>query len=204
MKVLIADDEPMSLRILQAQLTRAGFEVVTAPDGVAAIHILAQPDAPQLVVMDWMMPRASGPEVCRWIRAQKSRYTYVCLVTARDTQANLIEALDCGCDDYVKKPYDPTELRARLRVGERIVKLEANLTGKVAELEEAAAHIKQLQGLIPICMHCKRIRDDGSSWQKMESYIEQRSKVVFSHGLCDSCLEQHYPVADGEASAGGR
>ena len=195
MKVLIADDEPMSLRILQAQLTRAGFEVVTAADGVAAINILAHPDAPQLVVMDWMMPRASGPEVCRWIRAQKSRYTYVCLVTARDSQADLLEALDCGCDDYVKKPYDPTELRARLRIGERMVKLEAKLTAKVAELEEAAAHIKQLQGLIPICMHCKRIRDDGSSWQKMESYIEQRSNAVFSHALCDSCLDQHYPAA---------
>lgn len=195
MKVLIADDEPMSLRILQAQLTRAGFEVVTASDGVAAINVLAGPDAPQLAIMDWMMPRASGPEVCRWIRGQKGgRYTYVILVTAKDSQQDLIEALDCGCDDYVRKPYDPTELRARLRVGERIVGLEQSLASKVTELEEAAAHVKQLQGLIPICMHCKRIRNDGASWQKMESYIEERSNAVFSHGLCDSCLEQHYPA----------
>ena len=131
MKVLIADDEPMSLRILQAQLTRAGFEVVTASDGVAAINVLAAPDAPQLAIMDWMMPRASGPEVCRWIRGQKGgRYTYIILVTARDSQQDLIEALDCGCDDYVRKPYDPTELRARLRVGERIVNLEATPRGQ--------------------------------------------------------------------------
>lgn len=178
-------------------MTRAGYEVVAVSDGQRAWELLQLPDAPSLAVLDWNMPGLDGPEICRRLRASpRSNYTYTLLVTARNAKADVVEGLSAGADDFISKPVDPDELHARLRTGVRVVQLEQSLQAKVRELEEAAEHVKELQGMIPICMHCKRIRNQEQIWEKVETYIEHRSDARFSHALCTECLEKHYPDSD--------
>lgn len=197
MKVLLAEDEPVTRRLLQAQMTRFGFEVVPVNDGLEAWTVLQGPDAPSLVVLDWNMPGLDGPDVCRKIRESvRVGYTYMLLVTARNAKSDVVQGLSAGADDFISKPVDPDELHARLRTGERIVRLEQRLASQVKELQEAAEHVQQLQGMIPICMHCKRIRNQSQIWEKVETYIEQRSDAKFSHALCSECLNEHYPDLD--------
>jgi phosphoserine phosphatase RsbU/P len=199
MQVLLAEDEPVTRRLLEAQLIRAGYSVVPVADGDAAWDLLQRSDSPALVVLDWNMPGLDGPEVCRRLRGLEKRgYTYMLLVTARNEKSDVVEGLSAGADDFVSKPVDPEELRARLRTGERIVALEKSLHAKVQELEEAAEHVRELQGMIPICMHCKRIRNQEAIWERVETYIEHRSDARFSHALCTECLEKYYPDADEE------
>lgn len=199
-RILLAEDENVTRRLLEAQMTRFGFEVVSVADGLKAWEILQTPTAPSLVVLDWNMPGLDGPEICRKIReTARSGYTYTLLVTARNAKSDVVEGLSAGADDFISKPVDPDELHARLRTGERIVRLEQTLALQVKELREAAEHVQELQGMIPICMHCKRIRNQSQIWEKVETYIEHRSGAKFSHALCAECLELHYPdTEDGE------
>jgi response regulator RpfG family c-di-GMP phosphodiesterase len=104
-----------------------------------------------------------------------------------------VEGFEAGADDYLIKPFDHLELCSRISVGERLLNLQSALGAKVIELESALSHVKQLQGLIPICMHCKNIRDDGATWHRLETYIQSHSEAVFTHSLCESCLQTHYP-----------
>jgi DNA-binding response OmpR family regulator len=199
-RVLLAEDEPVTRRLLEAQLARAGYQVVSVPDGTTAWELLQKDDAPALAVIDWNMPGMDGPEVVRRLRELgKKAYTYTLLVTARNGKSDVVEGLSAGADDFVSKPVDPEELKARLRTGERIVALEKSLQSKVRELEEAAEHVRELQGMIPICMHCKRIRNQEQLWERVETYIEHRSDARFSHALCAECLEKYYPDSDEEA-----
>ncbi len=202
-RVLLAEDENVTRRLLEAQMTRFGFEVVSVADGLKAWEVLQSPQAPSLVVLDWNMPGLDGPDVCRKIRESKrDNYTYMLLVTARNAKSDVVQGLSAGADDFVSKPVDPDELHARLRVGERIVNLEQLLGAQVKELQAAAEHVQELQGMIPICMHCKRIRNQSQIWEKVETYFEHRSEAKFSHALCADCLEAHYPDTDEEPKPG--
>jgi phosphoserine phosphatase RsbU/P len=198
-RVLLAEDEPVTRRLLEAQMTRFGFDVTSVPDGLRAWDALQNADAPSLVVLDWNMPGLDGPDVCRKIReSARSGYTYMLLVTARNAKSDVVQGLSAGADDFISKPVDPDELHARLKTGERIVRLEHTLATQVKELQAASEHVRELQGMIPICMHCKRIRNQSQIWEKVETYIETRSEAKFSHALCSECLETHYPDADAE------
>lgn len=193
-RVLLAEDENVTRRLLEAQMTRFGFEVISVADGLKAWEILQSPDSPSLVVLDWNMPGLDGPDICRRLRESgRSGYTYMLLVTARAAKSDVVQGLSAGADDFVSKPVDPDELHARLRTGERIVRLERELASQVTQLQAAAEHVQELQGMIPICMHCKRIRNQSQIWEKVETYIENRSDAKFSHALCAECLEEHYP-----------
>ncbi len=140
------------------------------------------------------MPGMDGLEICRRLRSREVlRYVYVILLTARDRAADVVAGLEAGADDYVTKPFDWNELHSRLRTGKRVQLLQSQLAAKVEDLESALAHVKTLQGLLPICMHCKRIRDDANTWHRLESYIEDHSNALFTHSLCRKCLEKHYP-----------
>lgn len=194
MRILVAEDDPVANRLLVATLSRRGYEVDSVTDGEAAWTILAAEPAPRIAVLDWMMPGLDGPEICRRARARPDRrYTYLLLLTARGQAADLVEGLAAGADDYLRKPFDPEELEARLRVGQRILALEDSLRTRVTELEDALAHVRQLQGLLPICMFCKKVRDDRDSWQRIESYISEHTDAQFSHSICDECLRENYP-----------
>jgi DNA-binding response OmpR family regulator len=193
-RVLLAEDERVTRRLLEAHITRFGYDVVAVDDGQAAWDALQARDAPPLAVLDWGMPRLDGPEVCRRLRAAgQAAYTYVLLVTSRAGKSSVVEGLDSGADDFISKPVDPDELRARLRTGERIVQLERTLANRLRELEATIEHVHELQGMLPICIHCKRIRNQEQLWEKVESYFERHAGAKFSHALCAECLETYYP-----------
>ncbi len=127
-RVLIADDEPVSRLRLERLLTKWGYDVVTAADGEEAWRGLSGADAPQLAVLDWVMPGRDGVSVCRAVRAlREAPYVYLILLTSRSETESLVEAMNAGADDYVAKPFEPHELEVRLRAGKRIVELQAKL-----------------------------------------------------------------------------
>jgi diguanylate cyclase (GGDEF)-like protein len=127
-KILIADDDPVSLHLLRSFLVKWGYVVTVATDGVQALRILETDDAPRLVVLDWMMPGMDGIQICEQIRKRSDRpYVYILLLTARSQKTDLLRGLAFGADDYLTKPFDAQELRARLHVGGRILTLEDEL-----------------------------------------------------------------------------
>ena len=191
MKVLIAEDDDVSRRILQLSLIAAGHEVVAAVNGADAIAELESETAPKLAVLDWMMPEIDGLEVCRRVRQlQSSVPTYIILLTAKGSKSDIVHGLEAGANDYVIKPFDREELIARVKVGETVVNLQQKLSDKVKNLEDALAQVKQLQGILPICSYCKHVRDDQNYWQQVETYISNHSEAEFSHSVCPDCYEK--------------
>ena len=191
MKTLIAEDDSVSRRLLQAALQKWGYDVTVTTHGREAWDALQQPDAPSLLILDWLMPEMDGVEICRRIRASDAlKSSYVILLTSRGSKEDIVEGLEAGADDYVTKPFDHGELRARVQVGSRVIGLQHALAERVHQLEEAIASVKTLQGLLPICCYCKKIRDDGNYWHRVESYIAGHANVRFSHGICPDCNEK--------------
>jgi len=190
-RVLLAEDDAVSRRVVKTFLARWGFEVVAVPDGDEAWRILQGPDAPNLIILDWMMPGVGGVELCRRVReGGHPSPAYIILLTARTSREDIVSGLESGADDYVKKPFHNEELRARVRGGARIVELQTSLAQRVRELEEALTRVRLLQGLLPICSYCKKIRNDQNYWQQVEAYISDHSGAVFSHGICPDCYEK--------------
>ncbi len=141
MKVLVAEDDVVFRRILESMLKKWDFQVVTASDGNEAWELLQGENAPSLVILDWMMPGLDGLEICRRLRKRIAEtYIYIILLTSRDQQGDLIAGLDAGADDFIKKPFDPLELRGRLRSGKRILDLQMDLVSAREELRYQATH----------------------------------------------------------------
>jgi two-component system cell cycle response regulator len=140
-KILIAEDDPVSRRLLEVFLTRWSYQVEVATSGTQALELLEQIDAPRLAVLDWMMPGLEGVQVCRKIRERKDRpYTYILLLSARGQKEDMLVGLGSGADDYLTKPFDAQELRARLHVGRRILQLQDGLMAAGEELLFRATH----------------------------------------------------------------
>jgi len=177
MKILIAEDDPVSVRILELTLRHFGHDVVTARDGAEAWQKYDE-EPVRLIISDWMMPELDGLAFCQKVRARpKTDYTYFILLTAIDTgRDNVRKAMEAGIDDFLAKPLDREAVQMRLRVGARIL--------------EYTKQIGQLKALIPICMYCKRIRDDQDYWQQIETYIHACTGTNFSHGICTECFSK--------------
>jgi phosphoserine phosphatase RsbU/P len=187
-KILIAEDDAVTNRYLQSTLGKWGYEVIATMNGAEAWRILESAEPPRMAILDWMMPQMDGLELCRKIRETPAMApTYVILLTARGGHSNAVQGLDAGADDYVTKPFDYEELRARVKVGARVAQLQASLAERVSQLEEMMAKVKQLRGLLPICSYCKKIRDDRNYWQQVEGFISEHSEAQFSHGICPDC-----------------
>jgi two-component system, cell cycle response regulator len=127
-KILIAEDDPVSLHLLKNLLVKWDYDVTAATDGTEALRILESGDTPRLAILDWMMPGLDGGQVCKQIRVRSDKpYIYILLLTSRREKTDLLQGLAFGADDYLTKPFDAQELRARLHVGERILNLEDEL-----------------------------------------------------------------------------
>jgi phosphoserine phosphatase RsbU/P len=177
MKILIAEDDPVSVKVLQFTLEHYGHEVVVAASGLEAWEKFdAEPV--RVIVSDWMMPGLDGLQLCQKVRERpKTEYTYFILLTAIHTgRDNLRQAMDAGVDDFLTKPLDREAILMRLRVAERIL--------------EFTKQIRLLKLLIPICMYCKRVRDDSDYWDQVENYIHAHTGSNFSHGICPTCFDQ--------------
>jgi DNA-binding response OmpR family regulator len=175
MKVLVADDNRVSRLLLEKILGDLGYEPVLTENGRAALSWIVREEIP-LLVTDWNMPEMDGLELCRRLRVPSRRvYTYVLLLTMMSGKGSYLEGLAAGADDFMTKPVDRDELAARLKVGERIVGLQKEM--------------RQLEGLLSMCMHCKKIRE-GQEWVPVDRYVAVRTASSFSHGFCPDCLKQ--------------
>ncbi|MBI5542500.1 MAG: response regulator, partial [Deltaproteobacteria bacterium] len=172
-RVLIAEDGRAMAKLLELTLERWGYEPLVVGDGAAAWDVLRDPTGPRLAIVDWEMPGMDGPEICQRVRQANAPYVYIILLTAKKQLSDVVAGLQAGADDFVTKPFEDEELRSRLRTGQRILALEAGLAQKVAELEQALGQVNTLEGLIPICMYCKRIRNSDKLWEQVERYLEQ-------------------------------
>jgi len=179
MRILVADDDTVSRLLLVAALRKLGHEVVATKDGREAWSAFQTETFP-LLILDWMMPEVDGLDLCRRVRAEnRARYTYIILLTMMEGKGSYLAAMDAGADDFITKPFDDDQLAARLHAAERIVNLQSE--------------VKQLQGLLPICSWCKKIRNDHNEWQQVEEYLASRTDANFSHGICQECLATHFP-----------
>lgn len=176
MRVLAVEDDPVSRRILTVVLERLGHEVLAANNGLEGWDRF-QTEPVDAVITDWMMPEVDGLELTRRIRAHsKDRYTYVLLLTALTGRDRYLDGMMAGADDFVSKPVDREELHARLRVAERILGLQRE--------------VRQLEGLLPICSYCKKIRDEAEHWSQVEEYVSRKTEAQFSHGVCPDCYDR--------------
>ena len=194
MKILVAEDDAVTRKLLVVTLERLGWDVIQAEDGNAAwqaFETLKGKDAPELAVLDWMMPGVEGIEICRRLRTTPGfELVYVILVTSRGGKEDLSYGLAAGANDYITKPFDPVELQARVRVGERMVRLQRSLAARITEVEAALAHVQRLQGLLPICSYCKKVRNEANYWEQVESYLGAHSDLDFTHSICPQCTEK--------------
>jgi DNA-binding response OmpR family regulator len=197
MRILVADDDVTSLSVLAAVVRKFGHEVIEGTDGNEAWQILAQPDAPRMAILDWMMPHLSGIEICRRLGGIETDLPpYVILLTALADEEHAVQGLDSGANDFLTKPFRHTELRARIAAAERMLQTQERLHAQSRALREALAQVKTLRGFIPICAHCRRVRDDRNYWRQIEEYVSSQTEALFSHGLCPDCLAKHYPEND--------
>ena len=184
--ILLADDDPIALHVLGRTLA-GDYEVVLARDGAEAWRLLNASGGPRLAVLDWQMPSISGTEICKRLRGRPEVFYVILLTATRKTAVDVVAGFDAGADDYLTKPFDPDELRARVAVGCRVLDLQHRLAERIAELEAALARIRRLEGLLPICAWCKRIRNAMNAWEPLEIYLSEHSEATFTHGMCPEC-----------------
>jgi len=179
-KVLLAEDDRTSRALLRGALTKLGYEVIEAANGAAAWDALLLTNC-RIVVSDWVMPDIDGLELCKRVRADPKRpYVYFILLSGqRLDDEHYARAMDEGVDDFLPKPLDIEALRMRLRVAERIIRLSERL--------------HTLEGVLPICAYCRRIRDDLGSYSSLEEFVANRTPAQFSHGVCPDCAKKHFP-----------
>ncbi|GFO69537.1 hypothetical protein GMLC_31160 [Geomonas limicola] len=199
LKVLVVDDEPTNVQLLIGAL-KMHYRVLRAGNGYEAITLIKQ-EVPDLILLDVMMPDLSGFEVARLIKADEALSSIpIIFLTALDSFEAMAEGLETGAIDYLSKPVDLNLLKLRvhnhLELKQRtdLIREQRDELQRVNDaLEEALARIKRLEGTFAICMHCKSIRSDQETWQKIEEYLLEHTDALFSHGICPTCLSRHYP-----------
>lgn len=182
MRILAVEDETTSRRIIQRMLESWGHDVIVCDNGLAAFEFFSAAKF-DVVVSDWMMPEMDGLQLCRKVRdVKRAEYCYFILLTARSRRENLIEGVEAGVDDYLTKPVDSTELRVRLKVAERIIKLTSD--------------VSTLRSLLPICAWCKSVRNDDNLWDSVENYIQGHTTTDLTHAICPICLAKQLSQID--------
>jgi PleD family two-component response regulator len=197
--VLIVDDLPLNIQVLGKVLQHQPIEIAVAMSGADAVaYATATP--PDLVLLDIMMPDMDGFEVCQKLKSMAATAEIpVIFVSARTEIESVLQGFKQGGVDYITKPFRNAEIIARVKTQlelQRHRRILADMVNKLEqrnqELEKSLAHIKTLQGLLPICMHCHKIRSDKESWERMEKYIMEHSNATFTHSICPECMQKHY------------
>lgn len=209
-KVLVVDDEPVNLQLLE-NILQDSHDVMLADSGARALASISE-QMPDLILLDVMMPEMSGFDLCRQLKAdERYRDIPVIFITALSGGDSESMGLQLGAMDYIVKPFVINHVRLRVRNqlelkhrSEQLVAQRAALEERTRELESALMRIKRLEGLIPICMYCKKIRNTHEIWQSLEEYLAEHSDASFTHGMCPECLERHlnglHAMFDGNGS----
>jgi phosphoserine phosphatase RsbU/P len=191
--ILIVDDEPINVMIANKILQKKGYETVTAKNGQEALDVISSQPI-DLILLDIMMPEMSGFEVCSKLQEDdKTKDIPVIFLTAVTDKDSIVKGFETGGKDYLTKPFNTPELLARVKTHAELKLARDKQQHLIEELKKAISEIKTLSGLLPICSHCKKIRDDSGYWQGVEHYIAARSDTQFSHGICPDCMRQFYP-----------
>ena len=180
MMILVVDDDKDNLFMTATMVKQCGYTPVTVSDSAQALTLIADMDI-RVVISDWEMPGMTGIDLVRALRADRQRpYVYFIVLTGRRIGTiNFMEAMDAGADDYMEKPAHRDLLKVRLRVAERILKLDMDM--------------KDLSRLVPVCSSCRRVRRDDQAYESIEVYIAKNSEFKFSHGICPECMKKLYP-----------
>ena len=191
-KLLVVDDVPENL-IIAYKILRKEYEVIGANSGKDALQAISV-NRPDLILLDVMMPDLDGLEVCRTLKKdERYRDIPVIFVTALSDESDESRGFEAGAVDYITKPFQPGILCRRVAVHLELTAQKEALARKNRELQQALAKVKELSGLLPICMTCKKIRDDKGYWNQIETYIRDRSEAEFTHGICPECAARLYP-----------
>ncbi len=194
--ILIVDDTPENLTVLRQILNEQGYRVRPALSGEIALKTI-QADLPDLILLDIVMPGMDGYEVCAKLKADKAtRDIPVIFISALKEIEDKMRAFSKGGVDYISKPFQAEEVLARVKTHITLYSLVNRLEKKNIKLQKALDEVTQLQGLLPICANCKKIRDDKGSWNILETYIEKHSEASFSHGMCPDCNKELYGKQD--------
>lgn len=187
--ILAVDDQALILEVLNRILNNDQQQVITAMNGDEALEILAT-TRPNLILLDVIMPGIDGFELCRRLKADPAtRDIPVIFSTALTERKDKIKGFQLGAVDYITKPFFKEEVQAR-------VKVHLQLRRQELALREALQEIKTLSGILPICSHCKQIRNDEGYWEQVEKYISTHSNARFSHGICPDCYRKELEKAE--------
>jgi sigma-B regulation protein RsbU (phosphoserine phosphatase) len=197
MKVLIAEDNTAMQRVLKTLLKAWGYEPDVVADGLEAWNSFQRENPPMLGIIDWMMPGINGFDLIEMIQEKKEiRRPYIILLTSKNRKEDMVAGLNAGADDFISKPFQADELWARIKAGIRTLDLRRNLEENIRQLAEALSSVKRLQGLLPICAYCKKIRDGANYWHRVEQYIEEHTNAEFTHGICPDCFREQVASYD--------
>ncbi len=190
--ILIVDDNLRNLQVL-GNLLEKTYQTAISTNGLNALAFVKKRQV-DLILLDIMMPEMGGFETCEKLKENpKTKDIPVIFVTARTDTKSIVKGFEIGAADYVMKPFNQSELIARVRTHLELKNARDRQEQLIAQLQNALREIKTLQGLIPICSFCKKIRNDQDYWEQVDVYIERHTSAQFSHGVCDACMKEHYP-----------
>ena len=192
--ILIADDTPEHLTVLRQMLAEQNYMVRPALNGEIAIKA-ANESPPDLILLDIRMPGMDGYEVCQQLKSEeKTRKIPVIFISALNELDDKVKAFSLGGVDYITKPFQTEEVLARIKTHLTLRNLQKSLEDKNAQLQNALDEIKTLQGIIPICANCKKVRDDENYWNEVEGYLKKLD-IMLSHSVCPDCSKKLFYYA---------
>lgn len=198
-RVLIAADDSRTMQFLGSSLDSWGYETMVVFNDSELLHRMQREGHPSLVILDGAMRGVDSLALCRRIRLSPVlTRAYIILLTADRGDGQPFPDPGRGPDDLLPRSCTTTELYARVRTGMRVMDLETEVSHLATDLARAANKIEKLGGLLPICSHCKKIRDDSGYWNELEKYISDHSDAEFSHAICPACLAKYYPDVNDE------
>ncbi len=191
MKVLLVEDEYTTRLTVQVVLEGWGYTVDSAEDGAVGWELVQRNDGPQIAILDWEMPGFDGLELCRKIKALRRRTpVYVILLTAKDAQQDILKGFAAGADDYMTKPFDDNELRARVRVAAKLVSTQEELAVSNDELRDALNHVALLQGDFSFCTQCHKVENNEGVWKTLAECQSDQDDPRFNYMVCPDCAKE--------------
>ena len=190
--ILVVDDESTNRYLLEYVLMENNYQIVQAENGITGLDMVKKM-IPDLILLDIRMPKMNGYEVCKELQKNTlTNHIPIIFITSASNTEDIVKGLNAGAVDYIKKPFIPKELIARIEIQLELKHLLENQKNLIKKLKMQIDENKRLRSLVPICFHCKKVRDDKGFWENVDSYISLHSNINFSHGICPKCMEQHY------------